>query len=390
MAEPGKIRLQELANKYLKGTITDTEQVEFDDWFNDQSNNELIVSEEFAASGGEHAKILLNRIDARIIEEGKVSQPYQLWKKIAISAVALLILSFGAYQLLNKQIRYQIAMNKLKQVEPGGDKAILTLANGKQIVLNNTKNGLVATQGNIIINKTSNNQIIYKASAGELTALSYNTITTPRGGQFQVVLPDGTKVWLNSASSLKYPTIFTGKERNVTLIGEAYFEVAKNKEMPFKVATTGQVVEVLGTHFNINAYEDEPVIKTTLLEGSVKISSAKGVELGLLHPGQQSVMNAGKGEMIISDADTAQAVAWKNGLFYFKGADVVSIMKSLARWYNIDVEFDGQMPQRRFSGKIYRNVNAAQVMEIINYSSINYKVEDSKDEQTKKKLIITP
>jgi transmembrane sensor len=390
MAEPDKIRLQELANKYLKGTITIAEQAEFDDWFNSQSKNELIVPETFAGSGREHAKMLLDRIDDRIVEAGKISQPYQLWKKIAIAAIVLLILSFGAYQLLNKQIRYQIALNKLKEVGPGGDKAVLTLANGKQIVLNNTKNGLVANQGNIIINKTSNNQIIYKAPAGDVASLSYNTIATPRGGQFQVVLPDGTKVWLNSASSLKYPTAFIGKERDVTLTGEAYFEVAKNKEMPFKVATAGQIVEVLGTHFNVNAYGDEPTIKTTLLEGSVKISSTKGVALGLLHPGQQSVFSPGKGEMIISDADTSQAIAWKNGLFYFKGADVASIMKSLARWYNIDVEFDGQMPHRRFSGKIYRNVNAAQVMEIIDYSAINYKVEDAKDGKTKKKLIITP
>ncbi len=390
MAEPDKIRLQELANKYLKGTITIAEQAEFDNWFNSKSQNELIFPEKFAMSGEEHAKMLLDKIDARIIEANKVSQPYQLWKKIAISAVVLLILSFGAYQLLNKQIRYQIALNKLKDVEPGGDKAVLTLANGKQIVLNNTKNGLVANQGNIVINKTSNDQIIYKAPAGDVTAVSYNTITTPKGGQFQVVLPDGTKVWLNSASSLKYPTAFIGKERDVTLTGEAYFEVAKNKEMPFKVGTAGQIVEVLGTHFNINAYEDEPVVKTTLLEGSVKISSVRGVELGLLHPGQQSVFNPVKGEVMISDADTSQAIAWKNGLFYFKGADVVSIMKSLARWYDIDVEFDGQMPQRRFSGKIYRNVNAAQVMEIIDYSAINYKVEDSKDGKTKRKLIITP
>jgi transmembrane sensor len=390
MAEPDKIRLQELANKYLKGTITVAEQAEFDIWFNNQSKNELVIPEEFAMSGREHAKILLDKIDLRIIEADSISKPYQLWKKIAISAVVLLILSFGAYQLLNKQIRYQIALNKLKEVAPGGDKAILTLANGKQIVLNNTKNGLVATQGNIVINKTSNNQIIYNASAGDIAAVSYNTITTPKGGQFQVVLPDGTKVWLNSASSLKYPTAFIGKERDVTLTGEAYFEVAKNKEMPFKVGTAGQIVEVLGTHFNVNAYEDEPIIKTTLLEGSVKISSAKGVALGLLHPGQQSVFSPAKGEVIISDADTSQAIAWKNGLFYFKGADVASIMKSLARWYNIDVEFDGEMPQRRFSGKIYRNVNAAQVMEIIDYSAINYKVEDSKDGKTKKKLIITP
>lgn len=389
MAEPQKIRLQELANKYLKGTITVDEQAEFDLWFIEESQNELIVSETVALSEAEHAKILFNRIHASISKSEQADRPRRLLKNVAMYGGAILILSFIAFRLSIKQIHYKMALNQMQKIEPGSNKAILTLDNGAQIVLNQTKNGLVANQGNSAISKTQGNQIIYKVFANNTTPPLYNTITTPNGGEFRVTLPDGTKVWLNSASSLKYPTAFTGKERDVKLTGEAYFEVAKNKDMPFKVLTKGQTVEVLGTHFNVNAYEDEPAVKTTLLEGSVNIIT-EGGEGGHLRPGQQSAFILGKGNLMINDADTAQAVAWKNGLFYFKDADVGSIMKSLARWYNIEVEFDGQMPQRRFSGKIYRNVNAAQVLEIIGDADINYKVEDSKDGKTRKKLIITP
>jgi transmembrane sensor len=388
MVDPKNIRLQELANKILKGTITPSEQAEFDIWFNTETNEKLVIGESIAKSEGEHAKILLDRINAKIDKAGNTNQYYRLWKIIAVSAAAVLLIGFGTFILFNKSIRYQIAINKMQKIGPGGHNAVLTLASGQQIILNNTKNGVIGNQGASIVFKTNNNQISYKSPAGTESLLSYNTITIPNGGEFQVVLPDGTKVWLNSASSLKYPIAFTGKERKVTLTGEAYFEVAKNKEMPFKVQTADQVVEVLGTHFNINAYENEPLTKTTLLEGSVKISSAGGEALGVLHPGQQSILN--KGEIAVSDADTAQAVAWKNGFFYFNNADIASIMRALARWYDIDVVFDGQIPQRRFSGRIYRNVNAAEMLEIINYSDINYEVEDSKDGHTKIKLVITP
>jgi len=387
-----KIRLQQLANKLLKGTITPAEQMEFDEWYTSEMHNDIIIPKEIASSEEEHRNRILLRIHNEIKAAEKTVQPKKLRLSIAVAAAVLLLIGFGGYFLFNKQIRYHIALSSLHSVPPGGNKAILTLANGKQIILTNTKNGMVATQGNMIINKTANGQIVYTvaaSSADSAAQLAYNTITTPNGGLYEVVLPDGSKVWLNSASSLKYPTVFKGKGRDVELTGEAYFEVAKNKNMPFTVHSNGQNVQVLGTHFNINAYADEQSIKTTLLEGSVKISN-NTLNPQFLHPGQQSTINKGRPEIMITDADTSQAIAWKNGLFYFKDADVASIMRSLARWYNLKVEFDGQIPQRRFSGKIYRNVNAAEVLEIINYSAINYRVEESSDNKTAKKLIITP
>jgi len=389
MTNPDNIRLQEIANKFLNGKISDAEQAEFDAWFNQIETNDIFVPESVASSEEEHRQIILNRIHEKINQYEKGNRVRRMWLRVA-AAVILMMLSFGLFKIFNKQISYQHTLSKLKSVTPGGNNAILTLANGKQIVLNNSRNGLLVNLGNITVSKANNGQVIYKVigSAKNTLRVSYNTITTPNGGQYEVILPDGSKVWINSSSSLKYPTQFTGKERDVELNGEGYFEVAKNKLMPFKVSSHGQTVEVLGTHFNINAYTDEPGIKTTLLEGSVKVTVIGTEKPQLLIPGQQAIFN--KGGIMVSDADTAQAVAWKNGLFYFKDADVASIMRLLARWYNLKIDINGQLPERKFSGKIYKNLNAAQVLQIINYSAINYKVEEPTDGKSAKRLIITP
>jgi len=390
MTNPDNIRLQEIANKFLNGKISDAEQAEFDAWFNQIETNDIFVPESVASSQEEHRQIILNRIHEKINQYEKGNRLRRMWLRVAAAAVILMMLSFGLFKIFNKQISYQHTLSKLKSVTPGGNNAILTLANGKQIVLNNSRNGLLVNLGNITVSKANNGQVIYKVigSAKNTLRVSYNTITTPNGGQYEVILPDGSKVWINSSSSLKYPTQFTGKERDVELNGEGYFEVAKNKLMPFKVSSHGQTVEVLGTHFNINAYTDEPGIKTTLLEGSVKVTVIGTEKPQLLIPGQQAIFN--KGGIMVSDADTAQAVAWKNGLFYFKDADVASIMRLLARWYNLKIDINGQLPERKFSGKIYKNLNAAQVLQIINYSAINYKVEEPTDGKSAKRLIITP
>ena len=390
MTNPDNIRLQEIANKFLNGKISDAEQAEFDAWFNQIETNDIFVPESVASSEEEHRQIILNRIHEKINQYEKGNRLRRMWLRVAAAAVILMMLSFGLFKIFNKQISYQHTLSKLKSVTPGGNNAILTLANGKQIVLNNSRNGLLVNLGNITVSKANNGQVIYKVigSAKNTLRVSYNTITTPNGGQYEVILPDGSKVWINSSSSLKYPTQFTGKERDVELNGEGYFEVAKNKLMPFKVSSHGQTVEVLGTHFNINAYTDEPGIKTTLLEGSVKVTAMGTEKPQLLIPGQQAIFN--KGGIMVSDADTAQAVAWKNGLFYFKDADVASIMRLLARWYNLKIDINGQLPERKFSGKIYKNLNAAQVLQIIDYSAINYKVEDPTDGKSAKRLIITP
>jgi len=212
---------------------------------------------------------------------------------------------------------------------------------------------------------------------------SYNTITTPRGGQYQVTLPDGTVVWLNAASSLKYPTAFTGKERIVELTGEGYFEVASNKDMPFKVQAADQTVEVLGTHFNINCYADEPAVKTTLLEGSVKVMHHGTHKSMTLKPGEQSTVS--RNNFSVAMADTENAVAWKNNLFYFSGSDIPSVMRQISRWYNVTVEFEGAIPDIRLWGKVYRNSNASKVLELLEYFGLKYRIEENNGS---KKIII--
>jgi transmembrane sensor len=257
-------------------------------------------------------------------------------------------------------------------VAPGGNKAVLTLANGSTIVLDSAHNGVLAKQGNSIINKTGDGKLVYRASAtADNEVPQINTVTTPRGGQYHIVLPDGSDVWLNAASSISYPTIFNGKTRRVEITGEAYFEVTKNAAMPFIVKSPRAEVDVLGTHFNIMAYADEDVMKTTLLEGAVKII-ANGSS-GILKPGQQAVLN-NKDELSINN-DADDEIAWKNGLFQFRGADIRSIMRQAARWYNVDVVFEGKVPVKQYTGRISRNVKASALLNMLKYTGVNAIIE---------------
>jgi hypothetical protein len=295
-----------------------------------------------------------------------------LWPRIAAAASLIMCLAFGGYLLVRKQPVQQIVQNQVNGLVPGGNKAILTLASGRQIILTNARNGKVAEEVNTAINKTADGSVIYhEQPVGESTVLLYNTMSTPRGGQYHLTLADGTNIWLNSASSIKYPTAFTGNERRVELTGEAYFEVAHNAEKPFRIISNGQMVEVLGTHFNINAYPDEQEIKTTLLQGSVKIRSAN--QNYLLQPGQQSTLK--NGTVHITTGDTDEAVAWKNGIFHFNDAGIESVMRQLSRWYDVDVKYEGQIKERTFSGEISRNVNASQILDALSFKKIHYSID---------------
>ncbi|RYG02646.1 MAG: DUF4974 domain-containing protein, partial [Chitinophagaceae bacterium] len=301
------------------------------------------------------------------------------WKRLATAAIITLIIGLSVfyYQTERKPIvktQTQIA----NDIKPGGNRATLTLANGKVITLDDASNGKLAEQNGIVITKTKDGQLSYAASSKAGLTPEFNTIVTPKGGQYQIHLPDGSKVWLNAASSLKYPTHFTGNERKVTLTGEAYFEVAKassSKNMPFVVSTGAQTVTVLGTHFNINAYNDDYAYQTTLLEGSVKINYiikdyGKTVTL---NPGEQSNVD-GEG-LSVKTVNAADAIAWKNGFFLFKDADLKMVMKSISRWYDIEVEYDGQLPNTMFSGEIHRNLTLNQVFEILSFYKVHFKVE---------------
>jgi len=316
--------------------------------------------------------------------------PVKKMRWLRVAAAVIILISSGAY-FFNRSTKTEIVKiepaRHLKgdvllknDVLPGGNKAILTLANGSQIVLDSAANGTLAHQGHTVI-KLTNGQVVYKEAGAKANEVFYNTMSTPRGGQYRLILPDGSMVWLNAVSSIRYPTAFIGKERAVEITGEAYFEVAKDASMPFKVAVNGMEVAVLGTHFNINAYNDEPVIKTTLLEGSVKVST--GTSSSIIKPGQQTQLNNSGLIKVIPDADVAEAVAWKDGRFEFKDADLKTILRQVMRWYDVDVEYQSNIPDRYFTAAISRDKTLSGVLKILKLSDVDFRLEG-------KKLTVTP
>lgn len=317
----------------------------------------------------------------------KVIRVWPLYKWLSVAAVLLLMMG-GAYFFLRQKQQSSLAQNgaemlvNVKPVLPGGDKATLTLSDGRTIALDSTNNGTVSNEGGIKVTKLGG-QLSY-ANENETAQVLYNTITTPKGGQYQLLLSDGTRVWLNAASSLRFPAAFTGNERSVELTGEGYFEVARNEAKPFRVKVNEMEVRVLGTQFNVMAYGDEALLRTTLLEGRVRIKN--GNSISLLTPGQQAQINKSGVVAIDKNADTEEAVAWKNGLFHFKNADVETVMRSLSRWYNVAVVYEGKAPQKRLTGKFYRNVSITQVLEILNHTGIHSTI--APDEGGQQKIVI--
>ena len=325
--------------------------------------------------------ILQNEADQDNIYKIRPPDHHKLWVKLGMAAAFMVFVGFGAYVFLNQKKQQGNKKNManaqpLHDALPGGNRALLTLANGKSIYLDSAQNGVLAKQGNTRINKTRDGQLVYEdgKSKADNQPVANNVITTPRGGQYQLVLNDGSKVWLNSASSLSFPAVFTGKTRDVEITGEAYFEVAKNAAMPFRVKTNNVTVEVLGTHFNIMAYNDEAAMKTTLLEGAVKISNMQNA--GFLKPGQYASLNQSGQISIADDPDAEEAIAWKNGLFQFKDAGIEAIMRQVARWYDVEVSYEGKVPVREFTGQISRNVKASELLGMLKYTGVNYKIEN--------------
>lgn len=255
------------------------------------------------------------------------------------------------------------SIQQITDIGPGGDKAILTLADGRQIALDSAANGDLADQGGVQVVKLDSGQIAYDLRGSGSRDVMWNTISTPKGGQYRVTLPDGTKVWLNAASSIRFPTAFVASQRQVTVTGEVYVEVAQDGSKPFVIDVNGQsTVQVLGTIFNVNAYADDGFIKTTLIEGSVRINHQI-----ILKPGQQALQHSNNTTLkIINHADMDQTLAWKNGLFNFNGMPLRGVMSQLERWYDIEVRYAGEVDNIIFDGKMYRNANLSDVLEVMN------------------------
>jgi transmembrane sensor len=300
----------------------------------------------------------------------------------AIAAAAVILMVFSAFLFFYLKNKNAKTNNQIVQADilPGSNKAVLILANHKRILLDDAAKGEIAKQSGMVITKLKGGEVIYtvldRGNATSNAEVSYNTLETPRGGQFQITLPDGTKVWLNSASSLHFPTTFAGKERHVELTGEGYFEVAHNKNMPFTVAANGVDVKVLGTHFDIMAYVDEPVVNTTLLEGSVALQ--KGGLHQILKPGEAGIASKANNTLLVEPADMEQAVAWKNGFFIFKDQNINDVMRQVSRWYNVDVEFRGSL-NSNIGGKTSRYKNISELLTNMQLTgSIHYKIEGRK------------
>jgi ferric-dicitrate binding protein FerR (iron transport regulator) len=246
---------------------------------------------------------------------------------------------------------------------PGGNKATLTLAGGRIIVLDSTHGGEIGRQGGTQVIKLDSGSIAYHETQETGGSVQYNTITTPRGGQYQVILPDGTHVWLNSASSLYFPTSFRGPQRSVTLSGEGYFEVAKNRQMPFVVKVGEMEINVLGTRFNVMAYDDEESIQTTLVQGSIKVNAAQ--QDILVPPGQQAVLPHNTGRLHIAPANVDETIAWTKGRFFFEDRPIASIMRQVARWYDVDIVYKDSIPGVALSGMVSRRADAEGLLKIL-------------------------
>lgn len=378
MATHNQEYLKKIAKRILDGNATKEEKLLLDKYY-DAFSHEADIEKVLTT---DEKDTLKSEIRASVLQRIAYRPPViQLYKRnsfrISIAAALLVFISAGLYFLSDRKPQ-EIAVRKPAgtDIAPGGNKAILILADGSEIVLDTARNGILAKRAGLVITKTKEGQLVYNilsSSPSPADNNAFNTIQTPKGGQYQVNLPDGSKVWLNSASSLKFPTAFAGSERRVVLTGEAYFEIAENKKKPFKVVSDNQIVEVLGTHFNVNSYNDESAVKTTLLKGSVKITT--GTANNVIEPGEQAQVKAGTNQISVILADIEEVTAWKNGFFYFKDADIKTIMRQLSRWYNVDVEYEGLVPHRVFSGKIYRNMNASQVLDILRFTNVHFRIE---------------
>jgi len=289
----------------------------------------------------------------------------------------------AAFYFLHEKKEIIVAHNShirtIQDIPAGSNNAVLTLDNGATIVLDTAANGTLANQGNIKVLKM-NGQLAYNKTGNMNVKPVYNTITTANGNQYQLILIDGSKVWLNAASSIRFPTSFTGTERKVEITGEAYFEVTKNPNKPFRVDFKNEAgekdeIEVLGTHFNVNTYGDEPDMKTTLLEGSVKIKA--GNKIQMLSPGQQALLSS-NGIEIKKNVDLDQVMAWKNGYFLFDNTDIYTLMRQVSRWYNVEVSFEGKVTPDGFSGKISRNVPLSKFIKVLELNDVNVRSEGRK------------
>ena len=361
-----KKKAKALLIKYENGELLRDEQLRLNQWYLEQAvASKETLSEEALKESYDYLKNNLPVLSG--------SRTVKLWPRLVGIAAAVTAIIVGTWFYIRQTAPTQKATAHseitLNDIAPGKQGATLTLANGKKIRLGNAANGELAKEAGLVITKAANGQLIYEVEKGHGELSKVNTLTTARGETYEVRLPDGTLVWLNAASSLSYATKPNERgERKVKLEGEGYFEVAKDKDHPFVVQTRGQEVEVLGTHFNISSYADDEVEKTTLVEGSIRLSS--GGRARLLKPGQQAnIKGAG---ISVEDVDTDQAIAWKNKEFMFQSESIEGVMKAVERWYNVEVIYVGARTKERFTGGVSRYDNVSKVLDIVEFTGASH------------------
>lgn len=399
-------RLAYLFNKYTANTCSPEEQEELWALLQEFSGQQDLLLPEMQAlwdkqRTGEQASDSVDwafirqrmLVEMRLAEQKDIAiekprirtQRVYTMRRWLVAAGLLLLLAAGAFYFMNSDIpaTRQVVESAI-DIAPGKDGAVLTLADGTRLVLDSMNSGVVAMQNGIQV-VLRNGQVVY--DAGKSTgAPQYNTMSTPRGRQFQLLLPDGTKIWLNAASSITYPTFFTGTERRVRVTGEVYFEVAKNAGLPFRVDVDNQAtIEVLGTHFNVNAYGNEAAMKTTLLEGSVMVAPvAKRQRPVVLKPDQQAELVPGAPLVVHENADIDKVMAWKNGLFNFDKVPITEVMKQIERWYDITVVYEKGVPDIEFFGELSRNISLNELVDALKDVGVRFRIEEGR------KLVVLP
>ena len=386
-----KTRLEFLFKRFYNNSATDTEKSELMSLINQlKDNTELSglleqawqdIQAEQVFSRDEGENMLKHILGTQIVEKTVFAIPEKKpksWWRYAAAAAILLFLAGGSWIWItsNKQAGDKIVKQEIPMTHdlpPGHDGAILKVANGEEVILDSAQNGTLTNQGNIQLVK-QNGQLIYNGETSSSEVL-YNTMTTPKGRKYELILSDGTKVTLDAASSIRYPTVFAGKERRVEITGQAYFEVRHDTAKPFIVQKNEMSVQVYGTEFNVNAYDDEPAMKTTLVKGKVKVSNAsteQGRKTQMLDPGQQAIITKTGAIDLDRNADVELAIAWKNGYFQFRETDLKTIMRQVMRWYDVDVVYDNNIIDRYFTADISRNKNLSALLKILELSDIHF------------------
>ena len=379
-----KTNLSELIEKYVNGSATDEERQELLDWYH-SFDHELV---EWPIERGldDKEEILdrvLSTLKNKYFSEKKTNRRFFQKRSFAYAAVLLFVFGIALFFYIQPNSPENavalVESQSINDILPGTNKATLTLSDGAVIDLTDFEREEILLGDGITVLRNENGELIYadhnnqQGLKANKTVL-YNTMVTPKGGQYQVLLADGSRVWLNAESSLYFPTEFVGKARKVVLTGEAYFEVAKNKNRPFIVSMGDMEIEVLGTQFNVKAYSDENNIFTTLVEGAVRINS--GSSPVLLTPGERADFNRKDGEINVAAVDVEAGIAWKNGYFIFNNEDIKSIMLNLSRWYDVDVEYKGNMVNKEFTGRILRRSNISDVLRMLELTgTIKFEIE---------------